>query len=356
MTQQQLDPAVARALSLGPDTTASVSRHGGSGFSTTAKITATTLADADADGARERQQNKKEGFFFMKTAVGSDAEIMFRGEHASLNAIHAVVPSLCPQSFGHGVLEGKEVRRSSSTAFLVTDYLDLGARAGGAKGPGSSSGLSLAAKLGKLHTTPAPAPPGFATPVFGFPVPTCCGDTVQANEYKESWADFYANNRLRAIVRQYEQAQGKDAELRSLVENVADTIVPRLLRDGHHTDSGRKITPVVVHGDLWSGNKGKGIIGGRGGLEEVVFDPSACYASREYEWGIMRMFGGFDREFEKEYHTICPKMEPVEEYDDRIRLYELYHHLNHATIFGNSYRSGAVSIMRELQQRYGNRK
>lgn len=353
---QQLDPAVARALSLGPDTTASVSRHGGSGFSTTAKITTTTLADAGGDGAGEPQQNKKEDFFFMKTAVGADAEIMFRGEHASLNAIHAVVPSLCPQSFGHGVLE-REVRRSSSTAFLVTDYLDLGGRrSGGAKDPGSSSGLSLAAKLGKLHTTPAPTPPGFATPIFGFPVPTCCGDTLQANEYTESWADFYANHRLRAIVRQYEQAQGKDAELRSLVENVADMIVPRLLRDGHHTDGGRKITPVVVHGDLWSGNKGKGIIGGRGGLEEVVFDPSACYASREYEWGIMRMFGGFDREFEKEYHTICPKMEPVEEYNDRIRLYELYHHLNHATIFGNSYRSGAVSIMRELQKRYGNRK
>ncbi|MCJ1265264.1 1-phosphatidylinositol-3-phosphate 5-kinase [Lobaria immixta] len=351
----QLNSAVARALSLGPDMAASVSRHGGSGFSTTAKITVTRLADADADGDGGQ---KKE--FFMKTASGLDAEIMFRGEHASLNAIHAVVPSLCPQSFGHGVLE-KEQQSSSSphTAFLVTDYLELGARAapasGGVKGHGSS-GLSLAAKLGKLHTTPAPIPNGFTTPVFGFPVPTCCGDTLQANEYKESWADFFANNRLRAIVRQYERAQGKDAELQSLVENVADTIVPRLLRDGHHSDNGKKITPVVVHGDLWSGNKGKGIIGGRGGLEEVVFDPSAFYASREYEWGIMKMFGGFNREFEKEYHNICPKMEPVEEYNDRIHLYELYHHLNHATIFGNSYRSGAVSIMRELQQRYGNKK
>lgn len=349
----QLDPAVARALSLGPDTVAEVTAHGGSGFSTTAKITATMLADADGDGGRKKD-------FFMKTGSGPDADIMFRGEHASLNAIHAVVPSLCPQSFGHGVLE-KDQQSSSSrhTAFLVTDYLDLEARAaaasGDAKGHGLS-GLSLAAKLAKLHTTPAPISEGFTTPVFGFPVPTCCGDTLQANEYKESWADFYANNRLRAIIRQYEHAQGKDVELRSLVENVAMTIVPRLLSDGHHSDNGRRITPVVVHGDLWSGNKGKGIIGGQGGLEEVVFDPSACYASREYEWGIMKMFGGFDREFEKEYHTICPKMEPVEEYNDRIRLYELYHHLNHATIFGNSYRSGAVSIMRELQQRYGNKK
>lgn len=339
----QLDPAVAHALSLSPDWTASVSRHGGSGFSTTTKITATMLGD----GGRTK-------VFFMKTASGSDAAIMFRGEHVSLNAIHDVVPSLCPQSFGHGVLE-----KDQQLAFLVTDYLDLGARAtaasGSAKGLGSS-GLSLAAKLGKLHTTPAPIPQGFTTPVFGFPVPTCCGDTLQANEYKESWADFYANNRLRAIIRQYENALGKDAELRSLVESVADTIVPRLLRDGHHSDNGKSIKPVVVHGDLWSGNKGKGTIGGQGGLEEVIFDPSAFYGSREYDWGIMKMFGGFDREFEREYHTICPKMEPVEEYSVRIRLYELYHHLNHATIFGNSYRSGAVCIMRELLQKYGNKR
>ena len=348
----QLDAAIARTLSLGPDTATSVSSHGRSGFSTTAKITVTRLVETDDGGRKE---------FFMKTAASSNAEIMFRGEHASLNAIHAVVPTLCPQSFGHGVLDKDKQSSSSSslpTAFLVTDYLDLGSRVGVASGgPKShgSSGLSLAAKLGKLHTTPAPIPHGFVTPVFGFPVPTCCGDTLQANEYKESWADFFAQNRLRAIVRQYELAQGKDAELRSLVDNVADTIVPRLLRDGHHSDKGKRITPVVVHGDLWSGNRGKGIISGRGGLEEVVFDPSAFYASREYEWGIMKMFGGFDWEFENEYHTMCPKLEPVEEYNDRIRLYELYHHLNHATIFGISYRSGAVSIMHVLQRKYSNK-
>jgi fructosamine-3-kinase len=40
-------------------------------------------------------------------------------------------------------------------------------------------------------------------------------------------------------------------------------------------------------------------------------------------------FGGFGNDFLEEYHSICPKTEPVEEYDDRVMLYELYHHLNH---------------------------
>lgn len=44
-------------------------------------------------------------------------------------------------------------------------------------------------------------------------------------------------------------------------------------------------------------------------------------------------FGGFGGDFLKEYHSICPKTEPVEEYDDRVMLYELYHHLNHHAMY-----------------------
>ena len=54
-----------------------------------------------------------------------------------------------------------------------------------------------------------------------------------------------------------------------------------------------------------------------------MFDPSACYAHSEYELGIMRMFGGFTGSFLKEYHQLCPKTEPVDEYEDRVNLYEL---------------------------------
>ena len=76
----------------------------------------------------------------------------------------------------------------------------------------------------------------------------------------------------------------------------------------------------TCHGDLWSGNNGRGRIGGKGPVEEVVFDPSACYAHSEYELGIMQMFGGFGSL--KEYHELCPKTQPVDEYRDRVKLYE----------------------------------
>ena len=97
--------------------------------------------------------------------------------------------------------------------------------------------------------------------------------------------------------------------------------MPRLLGDGHLGGS-RGIQPVVVHGDLWSGNAGRGHIGD-GPVEEVVYDPSAFYAHSEYELGIMKLFGGFGGSFFHEYHKICPKSEPVAEYSDRVALYEL---------------------------------
>lgn len=159
--------------------------------------------------------------------------------------------------------------------------------------------------------------------MFGFPVPTCCGDTQQDNSLRASWAEFYADNRLRGILKAAEKNNGNDGELESLVEHTASVVVPRLLRDGHlKAAGGGNIVPVVVHGDLWSGNHGRGTIG-KGEVEEVVYDPSSAYAHGEFEWGIMRMFGGFSGPFEKEYHGLKPKDEPVGEWEDRVALYEL---------------------------------
>ena len=136
------------------------------------------------------------------------------------------------------------------------------------------------------------------------------------------------------------------------MEQTCTKVVPRLIGDSH-LNNGKGITPVVVHGDLWSGNASRGKLPGMTEPEDVVFDSSACYAHSEYELGIMRMFGGFGASFLKEYHKSVPKTEPVDEYEDRVALYELYHHLNHHAIFGGGYKSGAVSIMKELIAKYG---
>lgn len=260
----KLDAAVIRSLSL-EAARITVASHGGSGFTTTAKITTTK------DGTEKH--------YFMKLGKGKGAEVMFKGEHASLNAIHSAVPNLCPRSFAEGRLED-----SPGGAFLVTDFLDMSGPTTGRLEKRSTD--TLPSKLAKLHTTPAPIPDGYSKPVFGFPEPTCCGDTEQPNDFTESWANFYANNRLLAILKKSKRTNGDDSSLRSLVEKTAFETVPRLIGDDH-LNNGKGVVPVTVHGDLWSGNKGKGRIGGQGAVEDVIFDPSACYAHSEYELGIV---------------------------------------------------------------------
>lgn len=342
----KLDPAIIKVLALDPNST-HVASHGGSGFTATAKITTTT--NSHGSGTTEK-------FYFLKTSHEKDAHTMFEGEHASLNAIHAVVPSLCPVSLAHGSLSD-----SKKGAFLVTEFLDLSAtsRSSRPSSTAQGSGLSLASKLAKLHTTPAPPPPNSSDPrppLFGFPVPTACGSTIQSNKFTPSWATFYAEQRLLPILALGEQRHGPDAKLRSLVTRTASVVVPRLLGDDHLKSSdGGPIVPVVVHGDLWSGNHGVARVGGPDGpVEEVVFDPSACYAHSEYELGIMRMFGGFDeRGFFKEYFQKCPKSQPVDEFEDRMALYETYHYLNHWAIFAGSYRNSAAGRLERLLKKYG---
>ncbi|PPJ55939.1 hypothetical protein CBER1_03571 [Cercospora berteroae] len=321
-----VDSAILAQLGLdaSPVTTAD---HGGSSFSSTSKITA-KLEDGNTKS------------YFMKSGKGSDSKVMFEGEHASLNAIHDAVPTLCPKSHGSGTFSD-----SQDTYFLITDFLDISAR-------GNASGQSLAQKLAKLHTTPAPVPSGHSTPQFGFPVTTCCGATPQDNSYSSSWADFYANQRIRAITKQARDRNGADKDLETLTEQLCDQVIPRLIGDGH-LNNGKGVTPVVVHGDLWSGNASTGQLPGMSAPEAVVYDSSACYAHSEFELGIMKMFGGFGGKFLKDYHDLVPKTEPVEEYEDRVKLYELYHHLNHYALFGGGYKSGAVSMMRDLVRKYG---
>ena len=333
-----VDPAILRAFSL-PPASAKMTSHGGSGFASTNRLTTpdTTV--------------------FVKTSSSTNAEVMFKGEHGSLNAIHAVVPSLCPKSLAWGKLE------QSKGYFLATEFMDMG-RGFSRIQPtsnGTASGMTLAQKLATLHITPAPIPEGFERPQFGFPVTTCCGITTQTNLYLSSWPEFFAKNRLQMILERSEENNGSDPELRRIVNATINQVIPRLLGNGH---LGGKdgIKPVVVHGDLWSGNKGRGSFSGRGGdspdedavVEDIVFDPSACYAHSEYEHGIMKMFGGFSGSFWKEYFAICPKTEPVSEYADRVALYESYHHLNHHAIFGG-YRSGAVSLLTGLLKKYGSK-
>lgn len=229
-----------------------------------------------------------------------------------MTAIHSAVPSLCPKSIAHGKLS------DSTDYFLLTEFIDMEAASDGSQ----IHGLSFAQKFAKLHGSHVLIPKGLSRPVFGFPVMTCVGCTPQNNAWSRSWPNFFAENRLRAVSSIVEKNHGSDSDLTFLLDRVVKEVVPRLLGNGH-LGGKAGIQPALVHGDLWSGNKSRGKVGGKGGVEEVVFDAGSCFAHSEYELGIMRMFGGFSGGFFKEYHRLIPKTEPKKEYDDRLALYQL---------------------------------
>lgn len=328
-----IDPALLALLDLDADRTTLSSLSGGTSSARTSKI-----ITRRADGTQEA--------YFLKTSSGNDAAAMLAGEHASLTALRATVPSICPRSLGHGALTA-----SPSTHFLVTEFVDFSRRsspAPPATGEGSrgryESGMTLAQKLARLHTAPAPVSPGHSQPHFGFAVPTACGDTLQDNTPTRHWADFFAERRLRAILHRAEARRGAQPDLRALVDKTCSAVVPHLLDpDRLRGHDGQPIAPALVHGDLWAGNTACGALPGMAGPEALVYDASAFYAHSEYELGIMRMFGGFGADFLAEYHRLVPKTQPVEEYEDRVKLYELWHHLNHYVSLHSPFPSPSAS-------------
>lgn len=85
----------------------------------------------------------------------------------------------------------------------------------------------------------------------------------------------------------------------------------------------------LVHGDLWNGNAGS-LANEKG----VIFDPSSWWADSEVDIAMTMLFGGFTEEFYQGYQEINKFKDGFEE---RAKIYNLYHLLNHANMFGGSY-------------------
>ena len=130
-----------------------------------------------------------------------------------------------------------------------------------------------------------------------------------------------------------------DERLSKLEKSLRVSVYPLLLP----ASLDAAIRPAILHGDLWSGNAGVDANLGT----PVIYDPSSFYGHGEAELGMMHMFGGFTRECFDAYHDVVPKSEPY--YEERMQLYQLYHQLNHALLFGGGgYQLAAQGIMSGL--------
>jgi len=149
------------------------------------------------------------------------------------------------------------------------------------------------AKLGKRIAEMHRHNVGLKQPVkqFGYHRKTYCGNAVLENDWQNSWAQFYADQRIRSICNRISTAQG-DQVITDLGDKVASKVVPLLC-------SSEKIKPALLHGDLWSGLSplilfkayGK-LLSGNASVnsetgEPVLYDACSFYGHNEAELGIV---------------------------------------------------------------------
>lgn len=217
-----------------------------------------------------------------------------------------------PAPIAHGVAAGD--------AFLVLEHLELG---GGSR----SSARELGRGLARLHAADA----GRA---FGWHRPNYIGSTPQPNRWHDDWPTFWAKERI-APQLALARANGLGARLSALGEKLLERI-PGLL-------TGHAPKPALVHGDLWSGNTGTLVSGA-----PVVFDPAVYVGDAEVDLAMTELFGGFATDFYAGYAEVAP---PSAGYAERRALYNLYHVLNHANLFGGGYVDQAEHMIARLLDR-----
>ncbi len=167
--------------------------------------------------------------------------------------------------------------------------------------------------LGELHLKSAESNPK----MFGFPVEGFIGTTDQKKGLEDNWIDCFLNLR---IIPQLLSLKSKILD-KEIINKIKEKIKSELLN--------HKPINALVHGDLWSGNVGLDKNG-----KGVIFDPASWWADNEVDIAMTKLFGGFRKEFYEEYHRIFPLKNGFEK---RIIIYNFYHILNHANMFGGGY-------------------
>ena len=76
----------------------------------------------------------------------------------------------------------------------------------------------------------------------------------------------------------------------------------------------------------------------------ALIDPAVYFGHPEAELGMMTLFGGFGDAVFAAYE----QARPLVGWRDRNPVYQLYHVLNHANLFGGGYVSQALSLARRL--------
>ena len=166
---------------------------------------------------------------------------------------------------------------------------------------------------------------------FGWEEEGFIGSNSQIRGWDSNWGKFFVNYRLRPQILEASKWGVR-------VEDYEDVLIYLSSYLNNHRPS-----VSLVHGDLWSGNCGS-TENGLGSL----YDPASYWGDREVDISMTKLFGSFNQEFYEGYEEIWP----LDNFSkDRTEIYNLYHLLNHANIFGGSYKEISLKKLKDLRSR-----
>jgi fructosamine-3-kinase len=198
------------------------------------------------------------------------------------------------------------------TRLLALEWIDTGALDG-------SGAEELGRGLAAMHAAGAEAF-GATPPSGGDRVPLRFGSLELSNDDAGDWPSFYAERRLRPLVRMAVDAGSLSSTGAAAVERTCERMAEL---------AGPPEPPARLHGDLWSGN----VLAGADGRARLI-DPVAYGGHREVDLAMLRLFGAPSRRVLDAYSEAAPL---ADGHEQRVGLWQLFPLLVHALLFGGHY-------------------
>lgn len=246
------------------------------------------------------------GLIYFVKINQANQEAMFAAEALGLKQIHATKTIRVPEPICWGIAD--------KSSYLVLEWLEFG-------GGDSQSWEKMGRNLARLHQVSL-------SDRFGWHCNNTIGSTPQINTISNSWADFFAHQRIGYQLRLAKERGGNFPDEDQVIPAISEIL------------SQHQPHPSLVHGDLWSGNAAITVDG-----EPVILDPATYWGDREVDLAMTELFGGFPAAFYRGYNDVFPLDAG---YQKRKTLYNLYHILNHFNLFGGGYASQANRMLQEI--------
>ena len=246
----------------------------------------------------------KEGEFVVKINDRKAYPKMFEREASGLDELRKANSFTIPEVIATGEL--------GEDAYLLMRYID-------AASPSSDFEEQFAQKLATMHQVSADH--------FGFDEDNYIGKLPQYNDHKATASDFYIEQRLEPQIKMARD-RGFDLPVDDRFFNNVEDAIP-------------DESSSLIHGDLWAGNYMTDEHG-----DPVLIDPATCYAHREMDLAMMKLFGGYSDRIFAIYHEHYPL---ESQWQSRIKLYQLYYLLVHLNLFGAGYLGSVENIIKKYR-------